>query len=120
MDNETLSLSGMDNEHSEETLSGDETTETTTETEGDAPTAKRRRFGFLDECHDDSGDDNDENNDTPTADDLAFLDDETVFDPPSPYVRLPLQQPTLEDTAVRHLNHAIANSKLRASGKKSN
>lgn len=109
MDNETLTSEELFN--SEDTLSADETCEESDD-ETSPPNSKRRRFTFLDECHDDNGN-ADDIVDAPTEEDANFIDD-TVFAPPSPYVPLPQpsRQPTLEDTANRFLNNPIADSKL--------
>lgn len=85
-----------------DTLSADEEVE---------PNRKRQRT-FLDECHDDDGD-ADDIVEEETEEDADFIDDR--FLPPSPYVPLPPQrtlQPTLEETAGRLLNNAIAESRL--------
>lgn len=114
MDSTNSQEIGVDSTNSQEgdflsdtdTLSADEEAD-----EEVQPRSKRRRT-YLDECHDDAGDEDDVVEEE-TAEDTEFIDDR--FLPPSPYVPLPPQrtlQPTLEETAGRLLNNVISESRL--------
>lgn len=115
MDSTNSQEIGVDSTNSQEgdflsdtdTLSADEEAD-----EEVQPRSKRRRT-YLDECHDDAGDEDDVVEEE-TAEDTEFIDDR--FLPPSPYVPLPPQrtlQPTLEETAGRLLNNVISEIEQR-------